>query len=41
MCGHGSIGAITAAIETGMVEMVEPVTHVRMESSSWNDRSRC
>ena len=32
MCGHGSIGAITAAIETGMVEMVEPVTHVRMEA---------
>ena len=32
MCGHGSIGAITAAIETGMVDMVEPVTHVRMEA---------
>lgn len=32
MCGHGSIGAITAAIETGMVEMVEPVTKVVMDT---------
>jgi proline racemase len=32
MCGHGSIGAITAAIETGMVEMVEPITKVGMDT---------
>lgn len=32
MCGHGTIGAITVAIETGMIDMVEPITHVRMES---------
>lgn len=32
MCGHGSIGAITVAIETGMVEAVEPVTHVKMDT---------
>ena len=25
MCGHGSIGATTVAVETGMVEMKEPV----------------
>lgn len=32
MCGHGSIGAITAAIETGMVEAVEPITKVGMDT---------
>lgn len=32
MCGHGSIGAITVAIETGMVKMVEPITHVKVEA---------
>lgn len=32
MCGHGSIGAMTVAVETGMVEAVEPVTHIRMEA---------
>lgn len=32
MCGHGSIGAATVAVETGMVPMVEPVTHVNMEA---------
>ena len=32
MCGHGTIGAVTAAIETGMVEMVEPVTKVVLEA---------
>ncbi len=32
MCGHGSIGAITAAIETGMIEMVEPITYVKMDT---------
>lgn len=32
MCGHGSIGAATVAVETGIVEMVEPLTYVNMES---------
>ena len=32
MCGHGSIGAITVAIETGMVEPVEPITVVKMDT---------
>ncbi len=32
MCGHGTIGAVTAAIETGMVEPVEPVTDVTIEA---------
>lgn len=31
MCGHGSMGVITAAIEFGMVEAVEPVTEVILE----------
>lgn len=32
MCGHGSIGAMTVAVETGVVPMVEPVTKVVMEA---------
>lgn len=32
MCGHGSIGAITVAIETGMIEAKEPVTEVLMDT---------
>lgn len=32
MCGHGTIGAVTAAIETGMVPMTEPVTKVVLEA---------
>ncbi len=28
MCGHGSIAAVVVAIETGLVEVVEPVTTV-------------
>lgn len=32
MCGHGTIGAVTAAVETGMVPMVEPVTKVVVEA---------
>jgi proline racemase len=32
MCGHGTIGAITASIETGMIEAKEPITNVVMES---------
>ncbi|MBW3601727.1 MAG: 4-hydroxyproline epimerase [Actinobacteria bacterium] len=32
MCGHGTIGTVTAAIETGLVEAVEPVTTVRLDT---------
>lgn len=32
MCGHGSIGASTAIVETGMVEVIEPITKVVLES---------
>ncbi len=32
MCGHGSIGAMTIAVETGMVEAVEPITKILMET---------
>lgn len=32
MCGHGTIGAMTIAVETGIVEAVEPVTHVVQEA---------
>ncbi|MCA2222283.1 proline racemase family protein [Nonomuraea aurantiaca] len=31
MCGHGTIGVATVLVETGMVEVVEPVTTVRLE----------
>ncbi|MDN5331171.1 MAG: proline racemase [Tepidanaerobacteraceae bacterium] len=32
MCGHGSIGAVTVAIETGMVQAGSPVTHVKLDT---------
>jgi proline racemase len=32
MCGHGTIAAMTVAVETGMVAMVEPVTRVVLEA---------
>lgn len=32
MCGHGSIGAATVAVETGMVTAVEPITKLSMEA---------
>ena len=32
MCGHGTIGAMTVAVETGMVEAVEPITQVVLEA---------
>lgn len=32
MCGHGTIGAMTVAVETGMVEVQEPITHVVQEA---------
>ena len=32
MCGHGTIGAATAAVELGLVEVVEPETVIRFET---------
>ncbi len=32
MCGHGSIGAATVAVETGMVPPVEPITRLKIEA---------
>jgi proline racemase len=32
MCGHGSIGAATVAVETGMVPVTEPVTELTLEA---------
>ncbi|MGA2082446.1 MAG: proline racemase [Holophaga sp.] len=32
MCGHGSIGAMTVAVETGMVPVVEPVTRILLDT---------
>lgn len=32
MCGHGSIGAATVAVEEGMVEVKEPVTKITLEA---------
>ncbi len=32
MCGHGTIGVATVLVETGMVEVTEPVTTVRLET---------
>lgn len=32
MCGHGTIGVATVMVETGMVEVTEPVTTVRLDT---------
>lgn len=32
MCGHGTIGVATVLVETGMVEVLEPVTTVRLDT---------
>lgn len=32
MCGHGTIGAATIAVETGMVEFTEPITNIIFDS---------
>lgn len=32
MCGHGTIGAMTVAVETGMVEVTEPITKIVQEA---------
>ncbi|MEV5597276.1 proline racemase family protein [Streptomyces sp. NPDC052496] len=32
MCGHGTIGVATVLVETGLVEVTEPVTTVRLDT---------
>jgi len=32
MCGHGTIGAVTVALEMGMLELKEPVTQVTLDT---------
>ncbi|MET8679121.1 proline racemase family protein [Streptomyces sp. NPDC004647] len=32
MCGHGTIGVATVLVETGMVEVTEPMTTVRLDT---------
>ena len=32
MCGHGTIGVATVLVETGMVEVTEPETHIRLDT---------
>jgi proline racemase len=32
MCGHGAIGVATVLVETGMVEVLEPVTTIRLDT---------
>ncbi len=40
MCGHCTIGAVTVAVETGMVKAVEPYTEVVMEAPAGIIRTR-
>src|ERR1700755_2096905 len=32
MCGHGTMGVATVLVETGMVEVTEPVTTIRLDT---------
>lgn len=32
MCGHGTMGVATVLVETGMVEVTEPVTSIRLDT---------
>jgi len=34
MCGHGAIGAATVIVETGLIEVTEPITSVVLDSPS-------
>jgi len=40
MCGHGSIGASTCAVEMGIVPMTEPYTNVVMEAPAGTIKAR-
>jgi proline racemase len=32
MCGHGTMGVATVLVETGMVEVTEPITRIRLDT---------
>src|SRR5882724_2717014 len=32
MCGHGTIGVATVLVETGMVEVISPITTIRLDT---------
>lgn len=32
MCGHGTIGLVTTLIETGQIEVVQPVTQIKLDT---------
>lgn len=34
MCGHGTIGAMTVAVELGMIEVKEPITTITLDTPS-------
>ena len=40
MCGHGTIGVATVLVETGMVEVVEPETLIRLDTPAGLVRAR-
>jgi proline racemase len=40
MCGHGSIGVATVAVETGLVKVTEPFTDIVLEAPSGLIRTR-
>ena len=40
MCGHGSIGASTVLVQTGMIEVEEPYTNIRLETPAGLVKSR-
>lgn len=40
MCGHGSIGTATVAVETGLVKVVEPYTHLTLDAPAGLVRAR-
>jgi len=40
MCGHGSIGVATVAIETGMIESKQPVTEILIDTPAGTIRPR-
>ena len=37
MCGHGSIGAASVVVETGMVEVTEPFTDIVFEAKTYKN----
>jgi proline racemase len=40
MCGHDTIGVCTALVETGMVKVEEPVTHIVLDTPAGLTRIR-